>query len=85
MNELKGYKIYFKHRNALIFEKDKRIVHMVALPPCINGCDIISFNDKVSQTYTFNFQGFILVTNPRGRKLFYEGNIIARIKTYEKF
>lgn len=83
MKGLEGYDVYFQHRNALIFKKDGRIVNMIALPPCDSGCDIISLGDKVFQTYTFKFTGFILITNPRGRKLFYNGHIIARIKTYE--
>lgn len=61
-----------------MFKKDGRLINMIALPPCINGCDIINiFNEKID-LYTFNYKGFILISTEKERTLYYKGQIITK-------
>jgi len=76
MEDLKDWQIYFNDRNSLIFRKNGKITHRIAIPPCINGCDIISFNEKFSEGYTYNFKGFVIFTTEFKRVIYYKGQIV---------
>jgi hypothetical protein len=79
---MEEYKIRFDPNNSnaiLIFKKGK-LHNMIACPPCQEGCDIINFSDKIDNGYTFNFDGLILITTKKIRKIFYKGNLIAITK-----
>lgn len=81
-NNMEEYKIHFDPNNSnaiLIFKKGK-LHNMIACPPCQEGCDIINFSDKIDNGYTFNFDGLILITTKKIRKIFYRGNLIAITK-----
>jgi hypothetical protein len=79
---MEEYKIRFDSNNSniiLIYKKGK-LHNMVACPHCQEGCDIINFSDKINRGYTFNFDGLILITTEKIRKIFYRGNLIAITK-----
>jgi hypothetical protein len=63
-----------------IYEKGGKMITFCVLPPVDYGCDIISFNNKLNEGYTYNFGGFIVITNPSKRKLYHEGRLIAITK-----
>ena len=67
------YKIQFdeENNNLIKIYKDGKLYNSIACPPCENGCDVIRFNAKMSDGYTYNFSGLILITTNRKRKLSY--------------
>ena len=76
------YEIKFdkNNGNAIHIFKDGTLHNMVACPPTEKGCDIINFSDKLSDGYTFNFDGLILITTKTDRKIYYKGDLIAETK-----
>jgi hypothetical protein len=69
-----------KNSNMIIIRKDGKIITYIACPPIEKGCDIINFNDKINSGYTYNFDGLILITTIKERKLYYKGDLIASTK-----
>mgnify|MGYP003511443016 CR=1 FL=1 len=63
--------------NAIQIFKDGKPINSIACPPIEKGCDIINFSDKLCKGYTFNFDGLILITTIKDRKLYYKGDLIA--------
>lgn len=77
-----GYNIKFDENNSntiLIFKNDK-LINIIACPPIKRGCDIINFSDKLLSKYTFNFDGLILITTKKDRKIYYKEDLITEIK-----
>jgi len=68
------------NHNCIIIFKDNIIWKMIACPPIEKGCDIISFNDNLSEGYNYNFDGLILITSKKFRKLYYKGDFIAQVE-----
>jgi len=81
---MEKYNIYFNGSNSnAIIIKDKdtnRIITMIACPPISNGCDIISFDNKICEGYTYDFGGLILITSPEKRELYHKGILLAEAK-----
>lgn len=69
-----------KNSNTILITKDSKPINMISCPPIEKGCDIINFNDKLSKGYTFNFDGLILITTLKYRKLYYKGDLIDKTK-----
>lgn len=69
-----------KNTNSLIIKLNGKIIKIIACPPIDNGCDVIDFFDyNFTKGYNYNFTGLILITNKSERKLYYKGNLIAKI------
>jgi hypothetical protein len=68
--------------NCIIIKKDGKVTY-IACPPIENGCDIINFNDKINDCYTFNFDGLILLTTKEKRTLYHKGLLIAETYRHE--
>jgi hypothetical protein len=66
----------------IIVKKDDKVVTFIACPPIDKGCDIINFDCKINNGYTYNFDGLILITTPDDRKLYYKGDLIASTKRH---
>lgn len=66
--------------NCILIHKEGRLINAIACPPIKNGCDIISFGDKLDEGYTYNFDGLILMSTEKKRKLYYKGYLIAKTK-----
>lgn len=79
-NLLERYSFKFDKNNSntiLIYEGNK-LINMISCPPIRKGIDIINiFNEKTYQHYHYDFGGFILITTPLQRNLYYKGDKIA--------
>ncbi len=86
-----GYDIKFndKNPNALEFRKDGRLCHCIAIPPIDKGCDILTIKSEtlenkfkrkpdIRDTYTYDFQGFIIITTEEERSLYCKGELICK-------
>jgi hypothetical protein len=80
--EIRGIKMQFDktNKNCLLFFKESKLIYMLALPPVKKGCDVINLSPFLSNGYTFNFEGFILITTEKYRKVFYKGDLALQIK-----
>jgi hypothetical protein len=78
---MEQYDIYFdkSNINLLIIKENGRIITTMAIPPIINGIDIIHLNKNNGLMYQYNFDGFIVISNEEERILYYKGKIITRI------
>jgi hypothetical protein len=65
--------------NAIEIFKDGKHINSIVCPPIEKGCDIINFSDKLCG-YTYDFDGLILITTKKDRKLYYRGDLIAETK-----
>lgn len=74
------FKFDKNNSNAIHIYKNNKLYNMISCPPIEKGCDIINFNDKLSEGYTYNFEGLILITTKTDRKIFYKGDLIAETK-----
>lgn len=76
------YEIKFdrKNSNTIIIKQDNKIINIICCPPIEKGCDIIDFNKKLNDGYTFNFDGLILITTITERSIYYKGDLIDTIK-----
>lgn len=76
------YKFSFDSNNSnsiIIRNADNRIIKMIACPPIENGIDIITIdNNLLNKGYNYNFNGFIIITTKRTRKLYCEGKLLAK-------
>jgi hypothetical protein len=79
---MNGYDIKFSinNPNSLEFRKDGRLCHLIAIPPIDKGCDILTFNETIRGNYTYDFQGFIIITTEEERTLYCKGEIICKTK-----
>jgi hypothetical protein len=66
--------------NSILFYEGEKLIHMIACPPTLNGCDIIKLGDDRKCGYVYNFDGLVLLTNPKERKLYHRGELIAKTK-----
>lgn len=66
--------------NSILIFKDEKLYNIIACPPIEKGCDIINFTDKISDGYTYNFGGLLLITTINDRKIYYKGDLIAETK-----
>lgn len=66
--------------NTILIFEDNKLINMIACPPTDFGCDIINFSDTLNKGYTFDFKGWILITDKKYRKLYCKGKLIAQIK-----
>lgn len=76
------YEIKFDkdNSNAIHIFKNNKLYNMIACPPIEKGCDIINFSNKLSEGYTYNFDGLILITTKTDRKIYYKGDLITETK-----
>lgn len=77
-----GYDIKFSanNPNALEFRKAGRLCHLIAITPTDKGCDILTFNESIRDNYTYDFQGFIIISNKEERILYRKGELICKTK-----
>ena len=68
--------VSFEHRNSLKIETDS-FHTFIALPPTLNGCDVIPMSDKIESGYKYQFDGLVVMTKPNERQVWHRGEILA--------
>lgn len=66
------------NRNLIIVKKNGKIITMMSCPPTENGCDVIDLFYQMNSSYTYNFQGLVVMTVNRERTIYHKGSIIAK-------
>lgn len=76
------YYIRFDENNSnlILIYKGGKMINFITCPPIKEGCDIIRFSDKSWDNYNYNFDGFVLITTRRDRKVYYKGKLIIETK-----
>ena len=76
------YNIYFDPNNydCILVKLDNKLINMIECPQCERGCDIINFDGKLNDGYTYNFDDLVLITTPTERKIYHKGYFIAHCK-----
>lgn len=69
--------VSFNHRNSLRLETEDGYYTFIALPPTLNGCDIITMGDKIESGYKYKFDGLVVMTKPNERQVWHRGDILA--------
>lgn len=76
------YNIKFdtENSNLVIVRKDGKIITTFCCPPINEGCDIINFSDTLSNGYTYNFDGLIVITSKFERSIYHKGKLMDTTK-----
>lgn len=77
---LYNFKFDNNNKNLLIVSKGDKQVTTIVCPPTDYGCDLISFDNKITKGYEFNFGGLVIITTPLDRKLYCKGKLLTEIK-----
>ncbi len=56
------------------------LINTIVIPPVEYSTDIIPFDHKITEGYTFDFEGLVIITTPNDRKLYHRGKMIDWLK-----
>jgi hypothetical protein len=70
------FKFDKKNPNGILIYKDFKLINMVAIPPGRTGCDIIDFDEKDMGKYKMDFDGLVIFSDFKTRRMYHEGILV---------
>lgn len=81
------YNIKFDRRNTnvvIINDKNGKNINYFVYPPIKCGIDIVNYSNKQIKNYIYDFDGLVIITTEKERKLYYKGELLDSIERIKK-